>query len=156
MKGITDRSDAERFVKGAQDVFNEKDLDAAMSVYTEAAEVVMVTDGVIDTFRGKDAIYRCWKAVYTIFPEFRLTKTLSFFDPEVGIFNEWDGSMYGKKASYGQDLWFLGQDGLVHRHKLITFSQILPSEGFRGSLQWVRAHPRYALSTLLVRKKLGI
>ena len=156
MKGIKDRKDAERFVKGAQDGFNDHDLDGSLSVYSDTAELQLVTDGVVDTFRGKDEIYRAWKGIFTIFPEFRLTKTLNFFDPEVGIFNDWEGSMYGKKASYGHDLWFMDEDGLVKTHKLITVSQLLPSTGFRGRIQWVFSHPRYALHTLMVKRKLGI
>ncbi len=148
--------DARAFVANAESAFNERDLQAAMSCYSEDAILECWTDGIYEAFHGPDQIAKAWTAIFEIFPQFRLKKSFSYRDEAGGIVNEWKGRMYGHRRSFGMEIWHFNASGQVVNHKLITFNNVLPSRSWRGQLRWMLTHPGLAWRTLRVRKKLGL
>lgn len=147
---------AETFVANAESAFNGQDLGAAMSCYSDDAVLECWTDGIYEAFHGPAQIAKAWRAVFEIFPQFRVKKVLCYRDDSGGIVNEWKGRMYGNRQSFGLDMWRFNEAGQVVNHKLITFNHVLPSRSWKGRLRWMLTHPRLALRTMRVRKKLGL
>lgn len=137
-----DRAWAETLVRDAASNFNRRDIAAIIRGYHRDAVLEVCSEGLREESRGLDAIERSWRTVFTLFPKMKVEKTMVAADPQGAIVNQWTGSVDGKSAAYGLDLWWVDRaTRTVIRHEVISFGRVLPARSLAGSLRWMLIHP---------------
>ena len=149
-------SEAAQFVADAERAFNDQDVDAAIAGYAPSAILEVWTEGIYDRFEGTDTIAKAWSYIFSTFRDFRLSKTLISADPDGAIVNEWNGSVSGKKVSYGLDLWWRNEDAQVTRHKIVAHGHVVPYASLRGKLRWLFVHPGLSVRAVSARRRSGL
>ncbi len=138
---------AEALVRGAEATYNARDLAAIMRCYHPAATLEIISDGVRDEVHGLAEIERAWRTAFAVFPELRVRKQLVAAGGDGAIVNEWTGSIDGRSAASGLDLWWVDPASrTVVRHRVIAFNRVVDADSFAGRMRWLMLHP-----TTLVR-----
>jgi hypothetical protein len=140
-------ADPARFVRDAERMTNEGDVESTVSIYAEDATLESITDGAHERHHGVAAIRRAWR-VYTAAltsRRFRIGKTLIVAADGV-IVNEWQGTIAGTTKTRGIERWTFDADGRVIDHVMYTFLAVRPSTSAVQRLRMLLAYPRTAVA----------
>lgn len=148
--GTTKRHAPERpedFVAEAQRITNERDVDSVLEVFAPRASWTTVTDGLVITAHGHDEIRARWRLMCRFMDARGLfvEKQLVSSDDRT-IVNEWTGSLAGRTAARGIELWRFDDRGLVDEQRLYGFLNTGPDSDLLPSLRMLAAYPITALT----------
>ncbi|WP_203337721.1 nuclear transport factor 2 family protein [Nocardioides limicola] len=144
---------ATAFVAEAERMTNERDVDGIRAVFASDGHQSAVLDGLLIESHGIDEIHRAW-GLMCAFMEKRtmfVDKSLVTAD-ETTIVNEWIGTVAGKRAARGIEVWNLDREGLVVDQRVYAFLDARPESSPVQNLRMLLAHPLTA--TAFARAKL--
>jgi hypothetical protein len=135
------------FVKTAERTTNERTFEAMRDAYSEDAVFVCVADGAVTRAVGVDEVIAAWRVFGAFMARraFTLEKTLLVAADGV-IVNELTGSLGGRTAALGIEVWRFDDEGLICEHRLYSY---LNTRDARSSLQRLRlfaSYPRTAIA----------
>jgi hypothetical protein len=137
--------DSAVFVRDAERMTNEGDVESTMAIYADDATLEAITDGAHERHHGVDAIHRAWRVYMASLTSrrFRIAKTLIVAADGV-IVNEWEGTIAGSTKTRGIERWSFDADGKVVDHVMYTFLAVRPSTSAVQRLRMLLAYPRTA------------
>lgn len=144
------REFAEGYIKGAESMFNGRDVTNIMADYRDDAIMEMYAEGLFERYETHDAIANAYRFIFALFPSFSLTKSLVSADDR-HIVCEWEGSIDGRRRSYGLDLWWFDEEGRIVRHKMMSFGHLVAAESIKGRMRWMLVHPNTAFRSLRLK-----
>lgn len=147
-------TDAAAFVKEAERMTNERDVDGIRAVVSEDAHQIATLDGLLIEAHGRDEIHRAWGTMCAFMEARRMfvTKTLVTADATT-IVNEWTGEVAGRQTARGIEVWKLDDDGLVVEQRLYGFLDARPESSPVQNLRMLVAHPLTALGYARARSR---
>src|SRR4051794_37256498 len=133
------------FVKAAERMTNEGDVEATMAIYAPDATLESITDGAHERHVGTAAIRKAWQVYMSSLTSrrFTITKTLCVAADGVMV-NEWQGTISGRTKTRGIERWTFGADGRVIEHAMYTFLSVRPSSSPIQRLRMLGTYPRTA------------
>jgi SnoaL-like domain len=139
--------DPEGFVREAERITNEADLEAAVALYAPDGELESVTDGATEHYRGRAEITRAWRIYMQALSArgFRIRKQLLVAANGV-IVNEWAGTIGKGKPTMGIEVWRFDAAAEIAEHRMYSFLSTKPSEHALQKLRMLFAYPRTALA----------
>jgi nuclear transport factor 2 (NTF2) superfamily protein len=142
----------EDFVAEAQRMTNERDVDAARSVFAPTAEWRTTIDGMVISARGVDEIVARWRVICRFMAARNLlvTKTLVTADDDT-IVNEWTGGLGGRTTAHGIEVWKFDEAGLVTSQRLYGFLNTGSDTSAVQSMRMLLAYPLTAATFARIR-----
>jgi len=142
----------EEFVAEAERMTNERDVDGIRKVFAPTASWTSTIDGMVVSARGIDEIHARWDLMCRFMEARGLTvqKTLVTSDDDT-IVNEWTGSLGGRTAARGIEVWAFDPNGLVSDQRLYGFLNTRSDRSALMSLRMLVAYPRTALTFARLR-----
>jgi nuclear transport factor 2 (NTF2) superfamily protein len=150
-------ADPAAFVAAAEKITNDRDAAAVAAVFAKDADSVMITDGAVERYHGREHIHRAWQALLSGLERHRLfvSKTLVTAGDGV-IVNTWRGSLNGRTDARGLEVWHFDEHGLVREHELYSYLSVRPSTHPVARLKLALAYPRTALTLLRAQRRAGV
>jgi ketosteroid isomerase-like protein len=144
------------FVKAAERMTNQGDVEATMAIYAPDATLESITDGAHERHVGTGAIRRAWQVYMGALTSrrFIITKTLRVAADGV-IVNEWEGTIAGRTKTRGIERWTFDAEGRVSEHAMYTFLAVRPSSSLLQRLRMLSAYPRTAAAFARSQAKVG-
>jgi len=154
MSPSTQILDAAAFVAEAERMTNERDVDGIRDVFASDGHWTAVLDGTVIESNGIDEILRDWALLCAVMDRRRMivAKTLVISDTTT-IVNEWVGTINGRDAARGIEVWVRDQDGMVIDQRLYGFTDVRPDSSPVQNLRMLASHPLTALA--FVRARIG-
>jgi ketosteroid isomerase-like protein len=140
--------DAEAFITAAERATNAYDLEAILAVYADHALLEVITDGALETHRGKAELYAAWFIYLDVMRRgsFQLRKQLVVADGST-ITNRWQGTLDGNPCR-GVETWQFNDGGLVREHRMYSYLNVEPASGLSMRIRLLIAYPRTAMRFL--------
>jgi len=144
---------AQAFVREAERMTNERDIDGIRNVFAVDGRWTITIDGTVINARGVDEIHRSWAALCRFMDARRMVvaKTLVSADDRT-IVNEWTGKVAGRSNARGIEVWQLDEHGKVTDQRLYGFLDSRPDSSALQSVRMLAAHPRTALAFARTRR----
>jgi SnoaL-like protein len=142
----------EEFVAEAERMTNERDVQGIRTTFAPSATWTSTIDGMVMAARGIDEIEARW-ALMCRFMEARgllVSKQLVTADAHT-VVNEWTGSLAGKTAARGIEVWEFDEDGLVVSQRLYGFLNTGSDRGAVQSLRMLLSYPLTATTFARLR-----
>jgi hypothetical protein len=142
----------EEFVAEAERMTNERDVDGIRTVFAPTATWSSTIDGMVVSARGIDEIHARWDLMCRFMQARALSvhKTLVTSDDDT-IVNEWTGSLGGRTAARGIEVWTFDRDGLVSDQRLYGFLNTRSDRNVLQSLRMLAAYPLTAVTFARLR-----
>jgi hypothetical protein len=140
-------AEATAFVAEAERMTNERDVDSVRTVFASTAHQTATIDGLLVEADGIEEIHRAWDTMCAFMErrQMYVEKTLVTAD-DATIVNEWVGTIAGKRAARGIEVWKLDQAGLVVDQRLYGFLDARPDSSPVQNLRMLVAHPLTAVA----------
>jgi len=149
--------DPRAFVAAAEKITNERDVEGAAAVYAEDATFEMVTDGVLERYRGRDQIAASWRAVLAALGRRRFSVAKELIAASDGVVvNGWQGSLGGRADGRGIEVWRFDAAGQVREHRLYSYLSVRPATSWPGRLRFALTAPRTAVTLLREQRRAGV
>lgn len=150
-------ADPAAFVAEAERITNERDVDAAITVYAEDAVVDLITDGVHERYVGRQHVTEGWRAMMSAMGRRNLLVRKSVLAVGAGVVvNSWTGSLDGSDDARGLDVWHFDTAGRVREHQLYTFLSVRPSTHPLARLRFALTSPVTALTFFREQRRYGV
>jgi hypothetical protein len=146
--------DPAAFVAEAEHAINERDADAAASVYAGGAVLERVNDGKQEVHRGAVEIWGFWERDLADLaaPGVAVSKTLTAASGDT-IAGEWEAIVESRTESKGVEYWRFDQDGRVYEHRIYGHVAAEPPEGLFERLRSAWAQPAAAFALLREQRR---
>lgn len=140
-------NDAALFVADAERQTNERDVDGVRKTFAPTATWTVTIDGLLINANGIEEIASGWAVVcrFMELRRMRVTKSLVTADDDT-IVNEWTGSLAGRTAARGIEVWHFDENGFVDSNRLYGFLNTRPDTSLLGSLRMLSSYPVTAVA----------
>jgi hypothetical protein len=147
-------AEATAFVAEAERMANERDVDGVRTVFASNAHQTATIDGLLVEADGIEEIHRAWGTMCAFMErrQMYVEKALVTAD-DTTIVNEWVGTIAGKRAARGIEVWKLDQAGLVVDQRLYGFLDARPDASPVQNLRMLVAHPLTAVAFARARAR---
>jgi nuclear transport factor 2 (NTF2) superfamily protein len=147
-------ADPEAFVRAAEQITNERALDALPALYAPDAVFTSTTDGVVTRAHGAAEVARTWRLLFTFLKErdFSLTKRLVVAADGV-LVNEWRGSLAGRTHASGIEVWRFDDAGLIAEHTMYSYLNTGPESSPMRRLRLLASYPLTAMAFLRAKRR---
>jgi nuclear transport factor 2 (NTF2) superfamily protein len=147
-------ADPEAFVRAAEQITNERTLDALPTLYAADAVFTSTTDGMVVRAQGVEEITQTWRVLFSFLKErdFSLTKRMLIAAHGV-LVSEWTGSLAGRTHATGIEVWCFDSTGLISEHTMYSYLNTGPDSSRVQRLRLLASYPATAIALLRARRR---
>jgi ketosteroid isomerase-like protein len=150
-------ADPAAFVAAAEQSTNARDAPAVAAVFALDADSVMITDGAVERYHGREHIHRAWQALLAALARRHLFLSKELVTAGDGVIvNNWRGSLNGRTDARGLEVWHFDEHGLVREHQLYSYLSVRPASHPLARLKLGLAYPRTGLTLLREQRRAGV
>lgn len=150
-------ADPAAFVAAAERMTNDRDAAATAAVFALDADSMIITDGAVERFHGREQIGRAWQALLATLERHRLYVQKELVTAGDGVIvNTWRGSLNGRTDGRGIEVWHFDADGLVREHGLYNYLSVRPARHPLARLKLALAYPRTGFTLLREQRRAGV
>lgn len=140
-------TDAAAFVKEAERMTNERDVDGIRDVFAPDGRWTATIDGMLMEAEGIDEIHHGWGVMCAFMERRRMTVTKTpVTSDDRTVVNEWVGTVAGRATARGIEVWERDADGRVVDQRLYGFLDARPDTDLVQRARMLAAHPLTAVA----------
>lgn len=147
--------DANGFVAEAEQIFNSRNCEAALAVYSMDAVIESVTDGTSLVAHGAQELRSTIMVLFSVAEARSINVRKELVASTEGtIVNTWEGTVGRRRTARGIEAWTFDADGKVYHHRMWTFLYVRSESSPVQLLRVALLSPRTALSFARARLRM--